>query len=234
MRHWLAATLLAMLLTACSHKAPETLQKTTSLPDFPDKVYLQAPPDDVYAIDVKNSKADILVRRGGSLSRLGHDHVVTANDIQGLILYSDDALNRSRADLRVNLNSLVVDDQASRQQYNLDTSPSEDDIRKTAENMRRKVLHSDQWPEVHLFIAVTGGAPQAVQANLTVYLHGKSKQFPLTFKLQNTTDARLTASGTVTLLQSDFGIEPFSVLGGALKVMDELTIHFHIEALPRG
>jgi hypothetical protein len=40
----------------------------------------------------------------------------------------------------------------------------------------------------------------------------------------------LRASGDFTLSQSDFGIKPVSVAGGALKLKDELKFSFEIVA----
>ena len=40
----------------------------------------------------------------------------------------------------------------------------------------------------------------------------------------------LHATGTLRLRQTDFGIDPFSVLGGALTVQDELALTFEVRA----
>jgi hypothetical protein len=40
----------------------------------------------------------------------------------------------------------------------------------------------------------------------------------------------LRASGEFTLIQSDFGVKPISVAGGALKVKDELKLSFEMVA----
>ena len=40
----------------------------------------------------------------------------------------------------------------------------------------------------------------------------------------------LAASGEFTLLQSDFGIEPYSTLFGAIAVQDRVTVRFRIVA----
>jgi hypothetical protein len=47
------------------------------------------------------------------------------------------------------------------------------------------------------------------------------------------TAAGITASGELTLKQSDFGITPFSVLGGALAVQDQLELRFELSAQPQ-
>ena len=43
-------------------------------------------------------------------------------------------------------------------------------------------------------------------------------------------DEMLRASGEFTLNQSDYGIKPISVAGGALKVKDELKFSFEMVA----
>jgi polyisoprenoid-binding protein YceI len=41
---------------------------------------------------------------------------------------------------------------------------------------------------------------------------------------------RLRVSGAFELWQSGFGIEPFSVLGGALRVEDRIDLRFELDA----
>jgi hypothetical protein len=43
-------------------------------------------------------------------------------------------------------------------------------------------------------------------------------------------DGTLVASGSMAIRQSDFGIVPFSVLGGALQVHDRLEMRFRLVA----
>jgi hypothetical protein len=39
--------------------------------------------------------------------------------------------------------------------------------------------------------------------------------------------------GSFRILQSDFGIEPFSVAGGAIQVADEVAVAFEVRATAR-
>jgi len=233
MNRTLTVGLMALLLNSCAQKPTETPRTVEPPPEFPSSVYEKAPAGEVYAVNVRNSRAEIIVRRGGSLARLGHDHVITANDISGLVQFSKNDVSVSRADLNLDLNSLIVDQPESRRAFELDTEPSAADIRKTTSNMRERTLHTDQWPEMHLFVDVTGISVDTIQAKLTIWLHGQRLRMPLTFQLMVEPDGALVASGVFSLLQSDFGIQPFSILSGALRVADEVTIHFHIEAQPR-
>jgi len=40
----------------------------------------------------------------------------------------------------------------------------------------------------------------------------------------------LTTSGELTLRQTDFGLTPFSLFGGALRVEDEMKVKFRVVA----
>ena len=58
-------------------------------------------------------------------------------------------------------------------------------------------------------------------------ISGQSR--PVTLDLTATPDGRLT--GSLTLVQSQFGIKPFSAMMGALKVKDEVEVNLDV-ALP--
>ena len=64
---------------------------------------------------------------------------------------------------------------------------------------------------------------------LTVTLHGVARSFdvPTTIERDRTT---LTASGELRMLQSEFGITPMSVMGGAMTVQDPMELKFRIVA----
>jgi len=223
-------TLLAAVMVSCSAPPPPIPQAPQALADFPIEDYRPAAGNDVYRIDSERSQTDILVHRGGKLARFGHDHVVSATQLEGYILVAADDFRDSHADIRLTLDSLIVDDPVLREQYSLDTRPSAQDIDKTSENMRERVLQTRFWPQAHLKVDITGGSPEAPDALVTVTLHGASHSYPVTFELTGVGTAQLLATGTFSLRQSDYGIEPFSVLGGGLQVLDAVDIRFRLLA----
>jgi hypothetical protein len=44
---------------------------------------------------------------------------------------------------------------------------------------------------------------------------------------------RLSARGALSIRQTDFGIKPFSAMGGALYVLDPIMIEFELSARTR-
>jgi hypothetical protein len=95
-------------------------------------------------------------------------------------------------------------------------------------------LNTSTWKEVHLHLDGKNETPSGLQAGLTIYLHGKVLDLPIVIQLQELDKSRILAQGEFSFLQSDFGIEPFSVLGGGLQVQDRVQVFFHVEAQKPG
>ncbi|MEA2079397.1 MAG: YceI family protein [Pseudomonadota bacterium] len=182
-------------------------------------------------MDAAASDIRIFVYRKGNLSRLGHDHVILASKPSGSILLAD-TIGESELDLSIPLTSLVVDDPEVRQRAGLksDSQPSEKDRESTRRGMLGpKVLDAERFGSVKVHAKVVGGAFPELELDVTMSIHGVEQQFRSPVKLEKTAE-RLTASGSFQILQSDFGIKPFSVLAGALAVKDEVKIEYRIVA----
>ena len=225
--------LLALFLAACAPTAlREPAHSGGPVPaEFPRPVYEQAEAQGkpVYRIEPARSLLVVTVRRGGSLARLGHDHVVASRGLQGFVSPLD-----GRADLYLRLAELSVDEPALRAEAGLDTQPSEADIAATRANMLDKVLEVERFP--FALIGVSGPAQMtAAPAPLTlaITLHGTTRRFDVPVRI-TASRGELGASGTLELDQSDFGIVPFSVLGGAIQVQDRLSLRFRIHARQAG
>lgn len=166
----------------------------------------------------------VTVRRGGALARLGHDHVVAARRIEG---FAAPAVNL--AVLRFRLADMTVDDTALREQAGLTTQPSAGAIAGTRHNMLTKVLDAERFPVVDVRVRRGATAAEPVQADIT--LHGVTRRVAVPTTVAATPGGFL-ATGTLTLKQTDFGIEPFSVMAGAMAVKDEMELRFAIPAGP--
>ncbi len=222
--------MLILALVSCTPHTYRLAHAPSTLPEFPLEKYLSADKGSVYEITGSDSYANVLVQRGGKLARFGHDHVVSARNIYGYVKVTDHSLEGSCSDMRIDLVTLVVDDPLTRKEFDLDTEPSQEDIQNTTENMQSKVLESDKWPQTHLEITVTGGTLDKMEADLTIALHGQALALPIVIHIDEFTPDHLLASGSFSLLQSVFGIKPFSVLGGALYVEDTLAIDYRLAA----
>jgi hypothetical protein len=215
--------LLAVLLAGCTQPAPRPEPELRAPADFPAAFYVQAiaAGEPVYAVDPARSLVVIEVRRGGSLARLGHDHVVASHDARGFV-----APRAARADLYVRLADLVVDEPALRAQAGFDSTPSAADIAGTRGNMLDKVLHAERHPYALIHAVRKDGDDRLAVA---ITLNGVTRAFEVPVTLEDGNE-ELHVAGTLAFDQSAFGLVPFSILGGAIEVLDRVSLRFDIRA----
>jgi len=177
----------------------------------------------VLVIDPAQSLIAVTVRRGGALAHLGHDHVVASRGVTGFV-----APGTGRADFSFRLDQMTVDEPDLRREAALDTQPSDAAIAGTRTNMLR-VLEAERFALVTLHAEGLAAEGQAMR--LTVTLHGVTRTVPAPTRIERSADgAGISASGTLQLRQSDFGITPMSVMGGAMTVLDTMELRFRIVA----
>lgn len=221
------------LLCACAPQRPplqpplQPVVDMSEAPVLPSEYYRQAEAKggNILRVDTRQSLVLLEVRRAGPFAHLGHDHVVASHDVSGFV--APEAL---RADLSVPLDKLVVDEKALRQQAGFDTQPTAEDIAGTRHNMLVKVLESQRYPLATIHITKkTGADSETAMLDVMMTLHGVTRTFSLPSTMQSTANGMII-SGTMHFKQSDFGIVPFSILNGAIRVQDELTLRFRIVA----
>jgi hypothetical protein len=225
--------LLPALLAACQpqpQNQPESPGPAITAAGWPGHDYpaAAAAGSDVFLLDPQGTQIDIVVRRDGPLARFGHDHVVTVQEPEGFLQLDRRGLG-SRADLRFRLDQLAVDSTAARGRYALDTSPSEADIAGTRKNLMEHVLDADRWPWMTLGMTAFEHQQDHYSAIVTLAINGSEYSGRQPFRLRRESD-RATVEGFFVIRQTELGIEPFSALGGGLRVADPLEIHFFIEA----
>ena len=223
LRPFIAFALAAGLLSACAPLLRPTGGEQQRPAGFPDAYYQRAAErgELVFRIDAKRSLVVIEVRRGGPFAQAGHDHVVVSHDVQGFV-----APKAARADVYVKLDLLVVDEPALRSEAGFDTQISEAAIVATRENMLGRVLHADEHPFALVSVA---GVDANRYLDVAITLHGATRNMRVPAELKMSAD-ELSVAGSLALDQSDFGITPLSLLGGALQVQDRINIRFSIRA----
>ena len=178
-----------------------------------------------YAVDPARSKVEIHVGKEGFFSAFGHDHLIAAKDVSGEAQVNPQKIEESSVVLAIAAKSLTV----------LDPGESEKDKAEVQKTMLGdKVLDVEKYAEIRVTSTRVASAKKTSDGwELTLEgklsLHGveKTARFPLRLRLDADT---LRAQGEVSLLQTDYGITPVKVGGGAVKVKDKLKITFDIAA----
>ena len=178
-----------------------------------------------YAVDSENSSLHISVYKEGLLKAFGHDHLISANKISGRVLFNEEMLEDSSADLTVEATSLRV----------IDPGESDKDRRKVQETMAGKdVLDEERFPVIRFTSTRVKQVKKThdgweVTLEGVLSLHGVEKPISLPLHV-SAKDGELRAEGEASLLQTDFGITPIKVGGGSVKVKNKVRIRFELVA----
>jgi polyisoprenoid-binding protein YceI len=195
----------------------------------------QAPRHEGRPFDVasRESLLTILAFRGGTLAKVGHNHVIASHDVTGTFYVPDD-LSHSTFELHIPVAQLAIDEPELRAKEGPDFPTDVPDSAKegTRRNMLSEaLLNGTQYPDITLVsqhIDAAAGGSQ-IRADVQVSVRGQTHtvSVPVVYSLMN---GELTASGELPLKQSDLGLTPFSALLGALAVQDEMRVRFHFVA----
>ena len=231
---WIAAAGLGVVAGLLAGCAPRSGQR---LPAPPSAVTQRPTPPAgaaVFDVDPAHSEVTLLVRRSGPLARLGHNHVLTSGQESGIAWLGDD-LRHSGFELRLPVADFVVDDPGSRTAAGADFPgevPAEARGGTYRNMLRPEVLDAAGYPQVVVQSSGLGGTWQQPVAYAGVTLRAITRELAIPIAIER--DGRsIVARGSLRIRQSDFGIAPFSVGGGAIQVADEIEIRFEIRAVAR-
>jgi len=186
----------------------------------------------VYTIDADRSLVTLRVYRAGRLAKLGHNHVITSANETGRA-WTNGTPATSGFEVRMAVVDLVVDDPAARAAAGADfpgeiSEAARDGTR--ANMLRAEVLDGERYPEIVVRAGSLNGAWDQPTVAASVTLKGQTRSIDVPLAIVRTDDA-IVAHGSFTVLQSDFGITPFSIGGGAIAVADAVDISFEIRAV---
>ena len=188
----------------------------------------------VFDIDPRRSVVTIRVYRSGPMARFGHDHLITSAEEAGVVWCGPRPAD-SGFELRIPVGSLVVDDPAARAAAGPGfEGPVPESAREgTQKNLlRTEVLDVARFPDVTVRAGGLGGSWQDPVAQADVTLKGVTRRIEVPFDLADA-GGTLTARGSFRLRQTEFGMVPFSVAGGAIQVADEIVLGFEFVATAR-
>jgi len=188
----------------------------------------------LYSIDADRSVVTLRVYRAGRLAKLGHNHVITSASEAGQV-WTDGSPANSGFELRVAVAEFVVDDPVARAAAGPDFPGELSDAARegTRRNMLRpEVLDGERYPAIVVRGDSIGGSWDRPTVAARVTLKGQTRQVDVPLAIVREADA-ITARGSFSVLQTDFGITPFSVGGGAIQVADPVEVEFEVRAVRR-
>jgi len=182
----------------------------------------------VLTINASDSQVVILVGKAGLMSFAGHAHEVVAPAARGRVTFDPLDLPHASVSLEFDAAALRV----------MGTGESASDLSTVQATMLSdRVLDVAHFPKIdfqsrNVSVALHGANAADVTIEGDMTLHGKSR--PMTIRASAALDAAggVTARGSFTIKQTDFGIVPVTAAGGTIRVKDELDIQFVLKASP--
>jgi polyisoprenoid-binding protein YceI len=176
-----------------------------------------------YVIDARASRFAVQAFATGILSVMGHNPKIGIRTFSGEVDFNVEAAQASGFRLSMKSSSLGVLDDIS-----------DKDRRDIEKMMNEQVLEPAKYPDIVYEapnVDVTRLETALYSATLvgTLSFHGVTHNQTVSARIASF-DEMIRASGEFSLNQSDYGIKPISVAGGALKVKDELKFSFEMIA----
>lgn len=185
----------------------------------------------IWRIAPAESRLRILVYRGGTMARLGHNHVISSTDIQGQ-LWRGPTLESSGFEIAVPVNTLIVDDNIARAEEGEDfpLNVSEDAKAGTKANMLRPtLLDGERFPKISIRATRITGSATSPEVVASMRIKDQTREIRLPVTLSEAHGA-LAVQGSLEIRQSALGITPLSLAMGALTVQDTVKIKFQLVA----
>lgn len=161
------------------------------------------------AIDSAKSSVTVRVLKSGLFSGLAHDHTIQAPVATGNIDMQEKSVT-----LAFNVSDMKV----------LDPGESDSNRKDIDATMKGpKVLDGAQFPTISFVSSSVQTSGDRSEVTGTLKMHGASRQITVSVAWQ---DGKYT--GSVSLKQTDYGITPVKIAGGAVRVKDEIALEFTI------
>lgn len=162
-----------------------------------------------------DARVTVHTTKAGLGARLAHDLTLEAKAWSGSITFDDADLAASSVEVTVAAASLAVIDSSG------GVKPlSDGDRREIARNINDKILQTDRFPDITFRSTAVDGQPDAFTVTGDLTIAGITRPVSLTATVGG--GRRVTARATV--VQTQFGIKPYSAMLGALKIDDRVEI----------
>ena len=189
----------------------------------------------MFDVDAGRSEVYWRVYKAGAFARFGHNHVISVGEMTGSVTLAGE-LAESVWELAIPVDALIVDDPELRDRYGEEfaSEPSDEDVAGTRTNMLSEtVLNGEVHPLIRIRGAGFEGIAEEAEFPVVIEMLGREIELALPGQLV-VAGGELTVSGEFSLVHADLGMEPFSVMMGALQVGERLDFSYRIHAVERG
>ncbi|GGK21669.1 polyisoprenoid-binding protein [Streptomyces camponoticapitis] len=171
-----------------------------------------------YEIGRETGRLLVRTYRQGLAAKVGHDLLIEATRWEGHVVVPADSAARPTVSVRMDTGALEVVEGTG------GVNPLSEGDRQQIQRTMRKMLRTDRYPHV----AFTSTAVELRDDSATVDgdLTLTGQTHPQRLEIEQRDEATLV--GTASLVQSRWGVKPYSGFLGALKLRDAVDIEFTV------
>ncbi len=203
---------------------------------------------DAFTIDTENSIFAVVTHKSGNFAWLSHNHLIYAEDYDAQLTIDGNDLSTVAFRIEFPTENLVVSDPEGHERWNpsvLEAGLLEKPLEKTSPKNRQKIrenmlskkqLDAEQFPKIAAALtqvredkAEEPGHTHTHLATIEITLHGQTltRDFPAKITLEEGT---LHIEATASCNFTDFGIQPYSALAGAIKTRERFGGYVNLTA----
>ena len=161
----------------------------------------------------------IYTETGGLFGAFGHDHVIEAGKVDGCASVDLANLAQSSVNLSFPTASIRV----------LDPRESAEDRAKVQKTMETDVLRISDFPAISFeSTSVSADSGGRYRVNGTLTIRGNSSPATIPVTVSHLGDGTYRVAGSYRFKQTTFGIEPIRLVGGTVRVKDEIGAEWEL------
>ena len=180
--------------------------------------------DGSYTLGPESGQLLIKTSRTGLGARAGHDLTIEVTRWQADVTVDSADVARSSVVVEVDVGSFEVRTGTGGVKPLTDADRAE--IKKT---IGEKILHTGEHPAITFRSTRVAGTPGSFSIDGDLTITGRTQ--PVTVHGRLADDS---VQGSAAVVQSRWGIRPYTAFFGALKLSDEVTIEFSVRLTPGG
>jgi polyisoprenoid-binding protein YceI len=161
----------------------------------------------------------VYAEAGGLFSVFAHDHLIEAEKIEGCAAVDLQNPAQSSVKLSFAAGGLRV----------VDPKESAEDRAKVQKTMETDVLRISEFPMITFeSTGVTGESAGKFRVNGRLTIRGKTSPVVIPVTVLRLEDGTYRVTGTYKFKQTTFGIEPIRLMGGTVRVKDEVRTEWEL------
>ena len=188
-----------------------------------------AAPNDVAFLSNKGVLFVQVYKASTLASSLSHDHAIQAVGWSGKAKWDSEDYSTCNISISVPVNNLQVDNPNIRELAGIEGTISESMRKDVKKHMVSDVqLDADKYPMITFQSTSCEGAGSSMILNGNFTMHGTTNAISIPVTISDTDG--LSLKGSFPVKATDYGIEPYSAMFGAVGNKDEMKITFDLVA----